>query len=357
MRFHVLTLFAIGVVFAAWAGAAGAKYQSAYFSESVCMEKFGSWKEKHGKVYASQEEESSRFENFKRKLDSIEWRNSLGRSFTVGLNKWSDLTSEEWSARMFPRKHSGKPKTRLSDHAKTTFVPRADATIPRSWDWRDHKAVSYVKDQGDCGSCWAFAAVASMEGAHALSTQNLISLSEQQLVDCGGKYYPKDLMGCNGGDSGIAFEYVIKVGGIESDSQYPYDSGMSSNWDACKFNESKVVATFTSWTNVPALNSTAFLQALATQPLAVAVDADSDDWMDYSGGMFFGMCDSDPSSLDHAITAVAFDLDKTLQTGSVIFKNSWGEDWGDDGYIELYIGPKKGDNTCGFLDQPVFVSV
>lgn len=350
MQFHAV-LLALVACFAV----CHAAYSSRYFSEEECKSKFTAWKAKYSKQYSSLVEESTRFENFKRKLDSIEHRNSLGRSFRVGLNKWSDMLNDEWARKMFPNKGQKKFRTQLGSVARTTLPVDTATPLPRSWDWRDHKAVTEIKDQGDCGSCWAFSAIAAIEGAWAIAGNSLTEFSEEQLVDCGGRFFPSILQGCNGGDMGTAFEYVIKQGGVETEDEYPYYAGAAgkSSFDDCKFTPSKVAGKISSWANVTALNSTAFLQALYKQPISVAVDASSADWQDYSGGMFAGMCSEDPEDLDHGIAAIGFSLDKDLQTGAVTFKNSWGEDWGWEGTIELYIGPKKDDNTCGFMDQPV----
>nr|KJB29612.1 hypothetical protein B456_005G110200 [Gossypium raimondii] len=198
---------------------------------------FTLFKSKYGKTYASQEEHDYRLGVFKANLRRAKRHQLLDPSAVHGVTKFSDLTPSE-----FRRQYLGlKPLKLPADAQKAPILPTDN--LPDDFDWRDHGAVTGVKDQGSCGSCWSFSATGALEGAHYLATGELVSLSEQQLVDCDHECDPQQYgacdSGCNGGLMTSAFEYTLKVGGLEREKDYPY---IGNDRGPCKFDKTKIAA-------------------------------------------------------------------------------------------------------------------
>jgi len=202
-------------------------------------------------------------------------------------------------------------------------------------DWTSHSppVVTPIKDQAQCGSCWAFSATGSMESAWALSGKKLVSLSEQQLVDCSTAQGDQ---GCNGGLMDNAFTYVIAQKGICSEDAYPY----TATDGQCKDTTCTSVASITAFTDVAQGDEDALYKALVNQPVSVAVDASS--WQSYSGGI---MSDCTFQQLDHGVLLVGADTDETAGDFWRV-KNSWGTGWGEDGFIRV----TKGTGQCGIAN-------
>ncbi|KAK3195410.1 hypothetical protein Dsin_026720 [Dipteronia sinensis] len=181
---------------------------------------FSLFKKRFGKSYASQEEHDHRFRIFQANLRRAARHQTLDPSATHGVTRFSDLTPAE-----FRRAHLGLRNLRFpKDAQKAPILPTND--LPEDFDWREKGAVTPVKNQGSCGSCWSFSATGALEGAHFLATGNLVSLSEQQLVDCDHECDPEEAgscdSGCNGGLMNSAFEYTLKAGGLMREEDYPY---------------------------------------------------------------------------------------------------------------------------------------
>merc|ERR1711942_336358 len=223
----------------------------------------------HEKVYSSDAEEMLRKEIFLNNVAKIEEHNKKyeagEESFKTGVNQFTDMLESEVQSMMNGFKPSDK------EQADFLFVADKDVSLPDTVDWRTKGIVTDVKNQGQCGSCWSFSTTGSVEGAHARKTGNLVSLSEQQLVECSKKYGDH---GCNGGLQDYAFKYIIAAGGLESESEYPYTSGGGDDTHKCKFSKSKAKATISSYVDVKRYDEDALKQAVATVgPVSVGIDA------------------------------------------------------------------------------------
>ncbi|KAK2984203.1 hypothetical protein RJ640_017316 [Escallonia rubra] len=209
--------------------------------------------------------------------------------------------------------------------------------VPSSMDWRKKGAVTSVKDQGQCGSCWAFSAIAATEGINQLTTGKLISLSEQELVDCDKT---GEDQGCEGGYMEDGFEFIIKNKGIASEAQYPYDA---ADRTCNSQEETPPAAKITGYEKVTANSEKALLKAVANQPVSVSIDASGYAFQFYSSGVFAGDCGTE---LDHGVTAVGYG---TTADGAKywLVKNSWGTSWGESGYITMQRGVAAKEGICG----------
>lgn len=260
----------------------------------------------------------------------IESHNSnISHSYRLGWNNFTDMERTEFrQARLNTLMH-------VEPHKCVGYCHNVTHSIPDSIDWRANGVVTDVKDQGQCGSCWAFSAIGAIEGQHALSTGNLVSLSEQNLVDCATNY---SCDGCEGGWPDKAMDYVINNGGVDTELSYPYE-GID---ESCEYNNSTLGANISKVVQIEYGNMRALYDALGSiGPVSVAIDAES-DFQFYSSGIFKST-DCSKTMLDHAVLAVGYGV--TLQKEKyIMIKNSWGADWGMDGYI--YFSADI-DNMCG----------
>jgi len=328
MRFAVAALAAV-CAFAF--GAEARQFQSALFSEQapsevVLQDMFTAFMKQCNKAY-SHTEFSGRFNQFKSNVEIIRLHNTLANaSYTMGLNEFADLSFEEFKAKYFGYNHINR------DFIRSKNLHEEVEAAPTSIDWRTSNAVTPIKDQGQCGSCWAFSATGSIEGAWVIQGKHtLVSLSEQQLVDCSTSYGNE---GCNGGLMDYAFEYVIANGGLCTEAAYPY-KGVDGT---CQKSCSKVV-TISSYTDVPSGNEASLLNAVGTVgPISVAIEADQIGFQFYTSGIFSGVCGT---NLDHGVLAVGYGTSGTQDYW--IVKNSWGTSWGEAGYIRMI----RNKNECG----------
>jgi len=229
-------------------------------------------------------------------------------------------------------------------------------SLPDSVDWVSKGAVTPVKNQGQCGSCWSFSTTGSLEGAFYLKTGTLDSFSEQQLVDCDNRKNGGKDMGCNGGLMDNAFSWIEKNKGLCTEDSYPYESGTTTTAGSCQTSCDVVSGSdITSFTDVTPKSDEAMMTALSQQPVSIAIEADQKDFQLYKSGVFTGSCGT---NLDHGVLAVGYG---TSEDGTDFYKvkNSWGTTWGDVGYILLGRGDdfNKGSGQCGMLLQASYPEV
>jgi len=279
---------------------------------------FRLWMQKHNKDYNNDMEFQYRLGVYRSNLQFIEEHNRLNKGFTVAINKFADLTNVEFAAL-----YNGYMMSETRNGDVYEYNPLAE--IAGAVDWRTKGAVTGVKDQGQCGSCWAFSTTGSTEGAYFLAGNKLVSISEQQLVDCSGSY---GNYGCDGGLMDNAFTYIIKNGGIDTEASYPYTAEDGN----CAWNKNNIGATLSSFTDVTSGDEAGLTSAIDGQPVSVAIDASQSSFQFYSGGVYYEPnCSSD--QLDHGVLAVGYG---TLSGSDMyIVKNSWGSSWGDNGYIMM----------------------
>jgi xylem cysteine proteinase len=299
---------------------------------------FQAWKTEYGVEYATQEEETYREMVFLKNKVAIEERNKKRSHVTLGLNQFADVHPLEFTARHL---NGYSP----NDREGTGRMYDAEmGTLPSYVDWVAKGAVTPVKNQGQCGSCWSFSTTGAVEGAWFLAKGQLISLSEQQLVDCSTA---EGNAGCSGGMMDQAFTYIIKNGGICSEEAYPY-TAMNGTCHSCE-----AVAHIRGYQDVQPNNETALMVAVAKQPVSVAVEADGMDWQFYFGGVVSDACGT---NLDHGVLVVGYGTDYTTQPLDYWkVKNSWGPTWGEQGYIRLGRGSKFAPHgECGILMDPSY---
>ncbi|KAK7331028.1 hypothetical protein VNO77_25237 [Canavalia gladiata] len=298
-------------------------YNTHVRSDEEVMAMYDEWLVKHQKVYNGLGEKDKRFQVFKDNLGFIEDHNAQNHTFKLGLNKFADITNEEYRAIYLGSKTDFKRrlmKTKITGHR---YAYNAGDRLPVHVDWRLKGAVAPIKDQGGCGSCWAFSTVAAVEAINKIVTGKLVSLSEQELVDCDTTYNE----GCNGGLMDYAFQFIIRNGGIDTDQDYPYQ-GVDAICDPTKKN-AKVVK-IDGYENVPPYNENALKKAVAHQPVSVAIEASGRALQLYQSGVFTGRCGT---SLDHGVVVVGYGSENGMDYWLV--RNSWGTGWGEDGYFKV----------------------
>jgi len=282
----------------------------------------------YNKVYPANEL-ASRHAIFTENLRVIDETNAQNLSYTLGVNEFSDLSWDEFKAMLMAPQHCSA----TVGSYRVRGVENADPAV----DWRTKGVVSPVKNQGGCGSCWAFGTTGAVESAWAISTGQLLSLAEQQLVDCAG---PFGNMGCNGGLPSQAFEYIKAAGGIEKSSDYPY-TGRDGR---CHVDTTKFAAKVTGEVNITEGAENDLFDAITNVgPVAIAFQVTS-DFQSYRSGVYDSTrCRQGPMDVNHAVLTVGYGTDAASSKPYWIVKNSWGTSFGMQGYFYMV----RNKNMCG----------
>nr|BAJ91836.1 predicted protein [Hordeum vulgare subsp. vulgare]BAJ96948.1 predicted protein [Hordeum vulgare subsp. vulgare]BAJ97337.1 predicted protein [Hordeum vulgare subsp. vulgare]CAQ00108.1 papain-like cysteine proteinase [Hordeum vulgare subsp. vulgare] len=326
-------------------------------------QRFRRWKAEHSRTYATPEEERHRLRVYARNMRYIEATNGdagAGLTYELGETAYTDLTSDEFTAMYTSRApplsddDDDLPMTMITTRAGPVAAAggggwlqvyvNESAGAPASVDWRERGAVTAVKNQGQCGSCWAFSTVAVIEGIHQIKTGKLASLSEQELVDC-----DKLDHGCNGGVSYRALQWITSNGGITSQDDYPY----TAKDDTCDTKKlSHHAASISGFQRVATRSELSLTNAVAMQPVAVSIEAGGANFQHYRNGVYNGPCGT---RLNHGVTVVGYGEDEVTGESYWIVKNSWGEKWGDNGYLRMKKGIiDKPEGICGIAIRPSF---
>jgi cathepsin F len=311
------------------------------------QQQFLAYVTKYNKNYASALEYSLRFKNFWDNLKRIEEHNASKDSFTMEINEFADLSVQEFSKIYLQRPISADSLRRMYGNVKVDNTTRTKGKVPTSFDWREKGAVTHVKNQGGCGSCWTYSTTGNIEGVNFVKTQKLVALSQQQLVDCdkecgtdpidGTKYCDG---GCQGGWMMTAFQYIIKAGGISTEEAYP---GGSHQGAKCLFKNETIGVKLSSWKMLSTNEDELVQQLIDNGPIAVAFNAAK--IMFYSRGIVTGS-NCDPKQMTHAVLLVGFGEENGKKF--YIVKNSWSASWGEKGYFRI----ERGTNACGIATVP-----
>ncbi|OAY27043.1 thiol protease aleurain-like [Manihot esculenta] len=289
---------------------------------------FARFAHRHGKRYETEEEMKLRFAIFSENLDLIRSTNKKGLPYTLAVNVFSDWTWQEFQKHRLGAAQNCSATTK-GNHKLT------DAVLPETKDWRKEGIVSPVKNQGSCGSCWTFSTTGALEAAYHQAFGNGISLSEQQLVDCAGAF---NNFGCHGGLPSQAFEYIKYNGGLESEEAYPY----TGKDGICKFSSENVGVQVLDSVNITLGAEDELKHAVAfVRPVSVAFQVVSGFRFYKSGVYTSDVCGRTSQDVNHAVLAVGYGVEDDIPHW--IIKNSWGENWGDNGYFKMELGK----NMCG----------
>jgi C1A family cysteine protease len=325
--------------------------------EEPLVAEFQSWALEHGKEYDDARDAVDRYEIWKSNDELIQKHNNQvpAPKYTLGHNAFSDMTQDEFHQMHSLGKYSnGAPKNTVpsfnmdqeaSDMAR--LLREDSLQLPDFVNWIAVGAVTPVKNQGACGSCWAFSTTGALEGAKFIKTGELVALSEQNLLDCDHK----DL-GCNGGLMDNAFKFDEKEGGLCSEADYPYKAKQG---DKCLTNctdvEGSIVKTFV---DVPPGDVKALLSAIALQPVSIAVQANQFAFQFYKNGVIDDDTCGQHGDIDHGVLAVGYATDLETQEPYWLVKNSWGATWGDGGYLKMSRNSKNEFGMCAILKMASF---
>jgi C1A family cysteine protease len=287
----------------------------------------------------------SRFQIFKMNYEIIQNHNDdSSKTFTMAINKFTDLSPNE-----FKQLYVGKTYLSSTNYGCLPINLTSTYDID-TFDWRDYNVVTPVKNQGQCGSCWAFATTANAESVWAIHNNELLTLSEQYVVDCA--FGPQYLnMGCYGGNMDSAFKFMIQNRQC-LDVEYPYVSGQTERKGKC--HSCDEVTQFNKCFDVEPRNQLALKAAVMQNPVVIGIEADTYYFQSYSSGIITSPLCGD--TIDHAVEIVGFGVDNGTKYWSV--RNSWGKDWGESGYFRILRTDSQDDaGICGLALEPSYIAV
>ncbi|OMO54255.1 hypothetical protein COLO4_36541 [Corchorus olitorius] len=315
------------------------------FSRNFIHKEFQVFIEKYDKKYSTKEEHMHRLGIFAKNLARAAEHQALDPTAVHGVTQFSDLSEEEFERLYTGVKGGAAAAPRLFDGVGSEAEKLEVDGLPESFDWREKGAVTEVKTQGACGSCWAFSTTGVIEGANFIATGKLLNLSEQQLVDCDHMCDTREKSacddGCGGGLMTNAYKYLIEAGGLEEESTYPY----TGKRDECKFKPDKVAVKVVNFTNIPIDENQVAANLVLRGPLAIGLNAVF--MQTYIGGVSCPLI-CGKRWLNHGVLLVGYGAKgfSILRLGNQpywIIKNSWGKRWGENGYYRLC----RGHGMCG----------
>ena len=304
--------------------------------------RFSLWLKEYLITVKNEDHRHRLFENWLSNDEYIEHVNHQNFTYTLGHNKFSGMSQSEYidyfnlKNIFFDYQHGNK--------VDTEYVELADSV-----NWVESGAVTPVKDQGQCGSCWSFSTTGSLEGAYYIKYGNLLSFSEQQLVSCDNFKHGGHDMGCNGGLMDSAFQWIEQNNGLCLESDYSYVSGTTGKSGSCETTCDVVKnSVIHEYNDVAPSSDDAMMSALMQQPVSIAIQADQKEFQLYQSGVFTGSCGVE---LDHGVLVVGYGSENGEDY--YLVKNSWSTSWGDNGYIKLGRGSQynSGAGQCGMLMQ------
>ncbi|XP_065897864.1 digestive cysteine proteinase 2-like isoform X2 [Dysidea avara] len=302
------------------------------FTFAVKEVEWQQWKTKHSKSYADEAEESVRKLIWQDNYLFVQKHNSENHTFTVETNEFADLTAEEFK-KLYLSQINMYSEQKGEMHVVSSERPQASTV-----DWRTKGVVTGVKNQGQCGSCWSFSTTGSLEGQHAMKSGQLVSLSEQQLVDCSTRYGNH---GCSGGLMDNAFKYIEANRGLDTEECYPY----RAHNEICEYRTSCIGATLSSYRDITHGSESSLQDAVEhIGPISVAIDAGHRSFQLYKTGIY-NEPECSSTKLDHGVLAVGYGTEGAAYW---LVKNSWGPGWGMEGYVMM---SKDRNNQCGIATQ------
>ena len=317
------------------------------------LPEFEQYRSDYNRTYNDVYEHWYRYYIFEENYYHIQTHNGLNKGYSLAVNNFTDRMKSE-----IPKGYNGYPHFRNPNNYNY-YRTGLNKLNYNQIDWRADGQVTNVKNQGQCGSCWAFSAVATIEGAHMRNTSHLVSLSEEDIVDC-----VPDCYGCGGGWPFMAIEYIMDgtvvdpdtnhshkvknfTRGVDTEASYPYTTGGTT----CNFTTGNVGSLVNNLTLIPRNSTQALIDAvLRVGPISVAINAGGDFQM-YSNGIY-NPPDCDPTQIDHAVTVVGYGINEKGEKYFIV-KNSWGTSWGMDGYIYMSADTP---NLCGIAMDACFAS-
>ena len=308
--------------------------------EKVDKFSFNTFMERYDKNYTTDEEFVKRWKIFINNIKTIRHHNSQNKTWKMSVNEFTDLTWEEFRQRLYPRNFN-----RNLLKSENLYSCKDNSTsLPSDFDWEKKGAVTPVKNQGHCGSCWTFSTTGAVEGAWFIKTGELVSVSEQEIVDCCNSQNGFSGNGCNGGEMDDAFMFVSRKG-LCAEKSYPYTAKDGS----CKENSCNSIVNITSYQDVTSMDENSLQHAVYKQPVSIAIEADHTSFQFYSSGVYSGDCGD---NLDHGVLAVGWGVFNGEKYWKI--KNSWGNSWGDNGYIKIARDISDPRGQCGIAMQPSY---
>lgn len=315
-------------------------------SNATIISRFNDWMSEHNIRISNDNELSHIFDNWASNDAFIEFTNRQNLSYTLGHNAYSGMNSNEFSNLMeFSNNRYLIRENLFTNDSYNSII--SEYSLPNSVDWRSEGVVNPIRDQGQCGSCWSFSTIQSVESATAIKYGKLPQLSEQQLVDCDNFKNGGADHGCNGGLMDNAFTWIGKNGGSCSRTDYPYVSGSTMEAGTCQKCTVESNTKVSKYIDITASSDASMMTAISMQPVSIAIEADQRAFQLYSSGVFDESCGT---NLDHGVGLVGYGSSVDGKD-YYILRNSWGTTWGDKGYMYLARGSSfnEGQGQCGAL--------